>query len=180
MAMAMAVTRVVVAFEAIQDILALPSADLEVGGPDAVDSVSRPDQISIVAEDIRASLAGTMLLGRGVGIPGEGGDEQVPLFDVFGCRDRDVQTGRSEVRTRAELPVGRSKAQKSGCHCGSYRKLHGGCVEATLSSSDTAMPLSPNFRYIHLCGFHAPRVKNVSFQSSSKLLRGSVGYLRWA
>lgn len=113
-AVAVAVAGIVVALEAEEDVLALPAGRLEVGRPDAVDAVAGPDQIAVIAEDVGASLARTVLLGWSIGVSGKRGDKKVPLFDVLGGWDRDVETGRRKVGAGAELPVGigRSKQQR--------------------------------------------------------------------
>ena len=53
----------------------IPSRLLEVGCPNGVIPISRPDQITIVAKDVRSSLTGPMLLPSFIGEAGEGREE---------------------------------------------------------------------------------------------------------
>ncbi len=161
-AMAVAVAGVVVTFKAEQDIFALPASGLEVGRPNAVDAVAGPDQVSVVAEDVRAGLARAVLLGGGVGVTGKGGHKEVPLFDILGRRDGDVQPRRRKVGPGAELPVGsgRSEQQISCQHRGDGPHGHGGATRGIeLGASATAESILFNDRYIHLWVVYAPELK---------------------
>lgn len=113
--MAMAVASVVVALEAEEDILALPTASLEVGGPDAIDCITGPDQVSVVTEDVRACLAGTMLLRWRIGVAREGSDKQIARLNGIRGGDGDVEPRRSQVRPGAVLPVRSRGLPKAGC-----------------------------------------------------------------
>ena len=113
-AVPVAVPGVVVALEAEQHVLPSPARRLEVGGPDAVDGVTRPDQVAVVAEDVGAGLAGAVLLGGGVREAGEGRDEEVAVLDVRGGGDGDVEARGREVASGAELPVREGGAEQQG------------------------------------------------------------------
>ena len=161
-AMAVAVAGIVVTFKAEQDVLALPASSLEVGRPDAVDAVARPDQVAVVTEDVGAGLARAVLLGGGVGVPGKGSHKEVPLFDILGRRDGDVQPGRRKVGPGAKLPVGsgRSEQQISCQHRGDGPHGHGGATRGIeLGASATAESILFNDRYIHLWVVYAPELK---------------------
>jgi hypothetical protein len=167
---AVAIAGVVVALEAEEDILALPARGLEVSRPDAVDAVAGPDQVAVIAEDVGAGLAGTMLLGGRVGEAGKGGHKQVPFFHVLGCRDADVQPGRREVRPGAELPVGRGRSEQQVRHSEISRGLHGGAaLRVGLSASATTTSILLNDRYIHLCQVSAPE-STISISSTFSLV----------
>jgi len=127
-AMTVTVSGVVVALEAEQDVFALPASSLEVGRPDAVDTIAGPDQVTIVAEDVGSGLARAMLLGGSVREPGKRGQKQVPLFDVLGRGDADVQPGRRKVGPGTKLPVGRSRSQQQGSDSERGCGLHGGAA----------------------------------------------------
>lgn len=60
--MSMAIAGIVVPLEAEDDIFALPSTGLEVGSPDTVDTVSGPDEVTVIAEDVGTGLARPVLL----------------------------------------------------------------------------------------------------------------------
>jgi hypothetical protein len=77
--MAVSVASVVVAFEAVEHVFALPTAGLKVGSPDAVDAVARPHEVAVIAEDVWPRLMKTMLLSGGVGIPSKKVVEEIPL-----------------------------------------------------------------------------------------------------
>lgn len=111
-AVSVAVAGIVVAFKAEQHVFALPAGGLEVGRPDAVDAVARPHQVAVITEDVGASLARTVLFGRSIRVPGKRGHKEVPLFDVLGGRDGDIETGRRQVGPGAELPVGRDRSKQ--------------------------------------------------------------------
>lgn len=105
MPMSMPIPSIMITFKAKQYILSLPSPDLEISGPDTVDTVAGPDQIAIVAEDIRACLAGLVLLGGGIGVAGEWGDKEVARFYLGSCWYRDVQAWRRKVWSGSVLPI---------------------------------------------------------------------------
>jgi hypothetical protein len=111
-AVAVAVAGVVVALEAEQDVFAFPASRLEVGRPDAVDAVAGPDQVAVVAENVGTGLARTVLLRGSVRESGERGHEKVPVLDILGGRNADVQPGRRKVRPGTILPVGRDGAEQ--------------------------------------------------------------------
>lgn len=113
-AVAVAVSRIMVAFKAEQHILPLPARLLEVCRPDRVVAVPGPDQLSVIAENVRSSLSRAMRLARRVRKSGERSHEKVAFFDVRGCRDRDIQTRRRQVWSRFKLPVGRGELEQSG------------------------------------------------------------------
>ena len=159
-AVAVAITSVVVTLKAEQDVLALPAGSLEVGGPDAVDAVAGPDQVPVITEDVRAGLARAMLLAGRVGEPGERGHKEVPLSDVLGGRDADVQPGWRKVSTGAELPVGSGRSEEqTSCGKGG-RGPHGGATSRIeLGASAAGNPILLNVRYIHLWLVYAPKEK---------------------
>jgi hypothetical protein len=68
---AMTIAGVVVALEAEEDFLALPSTSLEVGRPDRVAAVARLHKIAVVPEDVRTSLARAVLFRWSIRNPGE-------------------------------------------------------------------------------------------------------------
>lgn len=148
MAMAMAICRVVVTLKAEQHVLALPTSGLEVGRPDGIVRVSRPDKLAVIAEDVWALLAWSVEL-RLSPLTREGCYEEVPFLHVLGCRDRDVQSGWCKVCTRLELPVGSSKRYQ-GCRAGDeFKNLHDG--EELDQRSVSMMPFIVSSRgYINL------------------------------
>jgi hypothetical protein len=110
----MTITRVMVTLEAKEDILALPASLLEVGSPDGVVAVPGPDQLSVIAEDVRSSLTGTVLFSRGVWEASERSDKEVSLLDVLSSGDGDVESRRGQVGPRLKLPVRGYQRQQSG------------------------------------------------------------------
>ena len=112
--MAVAVASVMVTLEAEENVLALPAAGLEVGGPNAVQRVARPDEIAIVPENVWSSLEGPMLLSRSVGLASKGGEKEISLLDIARGWNRDVQTRRRQVWAASKLPVGRDMPKE---HC---------------------------------------------------------------
>jgi hypothetical protein len=160
MAVAVAVAGVVVALETEQDVFALPAGRLEVGRPDAVDAVSGPDQVAVIAEDVGAGLPRTVLLRGSVRVPGKRSHEKVPLFDILGGRDTDVQPGRRKVRPGTILPVGRGGAEQKARRSEGRRQLHDGAPRSVeLGASATMAPILFNDRYIHLRLVYAPKKK---------------------
>jgi len=105
MAMPMAITRVMVAFETEQNVFTLPSGSLKIGGPNGVVPIAGPDQVTIITEDIWRGLPRAMHLSGFIWKTCERGDEQVPLLDISRGWDSDIQAWRREIRTRPELPI---------------------------------------------------------------------------
>lgn len=95
MSMTMSITSVMVSLEREENILTLPARRLEVRRPDRVVPVSRPDELAVVAENVRCRLTRAVLFTCGVCVPGEGSDEEIAFLDVRGSGDGDVQPGRS-------------------------------------------------------------------------------------
>lgn len=93
----MAIPRIMVPFKAKEDVFAPPTGGLEIGRPDAVNPIARPNQVAVITKDIRPGLSRPVLLGRSIWITSEGSNEQIPLFDISTCRDGDVQLWRSKV-----------------------------------------------------------------------------------
>ena len=157
MAMAVSVSRVVVALEAEENVLAAPAGGLEIGRPDAVDAVSGPNQIAVVAQDVRPGLAGPMLLGGGVGQARERCDEEITLLDVGGGGNGDVEPGRRKIRPRAVLPIRGCETWEHGGGCDEAGSdgFHGGrmCFCASVSMIKDSIS---SIRYIHLCEVHKP------------------------
>lgn len=104
MAMTMAISRVMVTLETEEDILAFPFGSLEIGRPDGVVGIARPNEFAIISEDVRSLLSGSVELGLGP-LARKRGDKEVTLVGVVGCGDGDVQTWRGQVCSRLELPV---------------------------------------------------------------------------
>lgn len=116
MAVTMTIARVMVSFEAEEDVFALPASLLEVGGPNGVISVARPDQLPIVSEDVRSRLTGSMHCPCVVQEPGERGDKDISLVHIWRGGDGNVQSRRSQVGPRLKLPVRcRQGQQRGGC-----------------------------------------------------------------
>jgi len=90
----MTIASIVIAFEAEQNMFALPLGGLEIGGPNGVDAVPGPDQIAIVAKDVWARLTRPMLLSRSIGVPRERRYEKIAFLDVAGGRNGDVEARR--------------------------------------------------------------------------------------
>lgn len=158
MPMPVAVPGVMVPLEAEQHIPAAPARRLEVGRPDAVDGVPAPNELAVVAEDVRPRLARAVLLRRRVREAREGRDEEVALLDVRGRRDGDVEARRGEVRAGAVLPVrGREGGEERGCgEEGDGMLLHGGWPRNLGASAiSVGLPIATN-RYIHLGEVHEP------------------------
>lgn len=82
MAMPVAVSRIVIAFEARENLPTVPLDGQEVRRPDGVATIAAPDEVSVVTKDVRTCLSGSVLLVGGVLESGERGDKEVSLFDV--------------------------------------------------------------------------------------------------
>lgn len=129
MAVPVSVPGVVIALEAKQNIFTLPASHLEVGRPDRVVRVAGPDQLTVVAEDVRGRLE------RAVGafrVSRKGGNEEVALLYILSGGDGDVQPRGCQVGPRLELPVSRGKRQagdggrqEQGERAGAALHLHG-------------------------------------------------------
>jgi hypothetical protein len=109
-----AIARVVVTLKAKEDILALPASLLEVGSPDGVVAVAGPNQLSVIAEDVRCSLTRAVLLSSGVWETSKWSDEEVALLDVLSSGDGDVKSRRRQIGPRLELPVRSYQRQQGG------------------------------------------------------------------
>lgn len=122
--MTMAVSGIVVSFEAEQDILALPTTGLEVGGPDAVDTIAGPYEVASIREDIWTCLTRTVLGRRRVCNAREWRYEQIALLDLVCCWDGDVQAWRSQISPRLVVPVCQSRWDCGGCGDGVEDAFH--------------------------------------------------------
>jgi hypothetical protein len=109
--MAMSITRIMIALEAEENVFSFPFRCLEVGGPDRVDAVARPDQIAVVAENIWPSLTWAMLLSGRVRVPCEWRHEKIPFLHIGRRRNGDVEARRRKVSTRFVLPIGSHGSQ---------------------------------------------------------------------
>lgn len=90
-AMPVAVVRVMVPLKAEEHILTVQLGRLEVRRPDAVVAVAGPDQVAVVAEDVRRCLTGAVHLAGCVGEAGEGSDEEIAFLDVVGRGDGNIE-----------------------------------------------------------------------------------------
>lgn len=157
---AMAVPSVVVTLKTEENVLSLPASSLEVGGPDAVQTIARPNKVAVVSEDVRTCLTWTMLFSRRVWVASKGSHKEISRFDLVRGRDGDVETRRCQVRTGAKLPVSRSERRQDqrGSSQVTKRVLHVGDEEALLAASASRISISPKKRYIHLDAAYEPKV----------------------